>query len=82
MSCPTPTTQPIAGADVQLTVGANEISMSGETTSDGAFAFATPGATKDATAAVTVTKKGYQATQASLGAAPGSAEPLCLPPTR
>jgi hypothetical protein len=76
------TTQPIAGADVQLVVGANASSMSGVTTSDGTFAFAAPGVGKDETAAVTVTKHGYQAAQASLGAAPGSADAVCLAPTR
>jgi hypothetical protein len=73
------TSAPIADADVQMSVG--ERAMSGKTSGDGTFSFAAPGAAKDATASVTVTKRGYQATQASLGAAPGG-EPVCMSPTR
>jgi hypothetical protein len=77
------TTKPIEEADVQLAVtGPKESKSNGKTSSDGSFAFATPGATKESTASITATKRGYQVTQASLGAPPGASEPLCMEPTR
>lgn len=75
------TTAPIEGVDVEITVAPGDASLSGSTGSDGAFAFASATATKQSTASLTATKRGYQATQASLGASPGAAQPVCMQPT-
>jgi hypothetical protein len=77
------TTKPIDDVDVQLAVsGPRESKTTDRTSTDGTFAFAAPGATKESTATMTATKKGYQVTQASLGVAPGSTDPICMEPTR